>query len=62
MIDVISGKLCIMWVVNIILLIVFLILIKKKKDNYLKYLFIMIDSKDEYLIWKYIEWMWGVMW
>lgn len=47
MIDVISGKLCIMWVVNIILLIVFLILIKKK-DNYLKYLFIMIDSKDEY--------------
>lgn len=61
MIDVISGKLCIMWVVNIILLIVFLILIKKK-DNYLKYLFIMIDSNDEYLIWKYIEWMWGVMW
>lgn len=47
MIDVISGKLCIMWVVNINLLIVFLILIKKK-DNYLKYLFIMIDSKDEY--------------
>lgn len=47
MIDVISGKLCIMLVVNIILLIVFLILIKKK-DNYLKYLFIMIDSKDEY--------------
>lgn len=47
MIDVISGKLCIMCVVNIILLIVFLILIKKK-DNYLKYLFIMIDSKDEY--------------
>lgn len=34
----------------------------KKKDNYLKYLFIMIDSKDEYLIWKYIEWVWGVMW